>query len=304
MRGLLLTLLLSWTASVQANEFWTSLWHNADQRGEHLLKRGHAAAAAKTYHDQRRKAYAELKAGDYQKAAQDFSAFDDSDGDYNRGNALAQAGQLQDALKAYDAALAHDPNNKDARHNRDLVAKALQQQHPPSQSSSGKNSSSRDGRKGGKETSGSDQSNTENGRQGTGKQGNASKDSSSNEQSGQDQQGKTGPGKQGNDVQGQQAGQGQQQSARNMQNQNAQASSESQNSAATQADEAAQAKRDAEAALGKPQTGNSATPADTRVTEQQLAQEQWLRRIPDDPGGLLRRKFMIEHMIRQQGGQP
>ena len=34
--------------------------------------------------------------------------------------------------------------------------------------------------------------------------------------------------------------------------------------------------------------------------EKALAEDQWLRAIPDDPGGLLRRKFLIEHMMRQQ----
>jgi hypothetical protein len=29
-----------------------------------------------------------------------------------------------------------------------------------------------------------------------------------------------------------------------------------------------------------------------------------LRQIPDDPGGLLRRKFMIEHWMKQQQVQP
>ena len=29
--------------------------------------------------------------------------------------------------------------------------------------------------------------------------------------------------------------------------------------------------------------------------EQQQAMEQWLRRIPDDPGGLLRRKFRSQY---------
>ena len=33
--------------------------------------------------------------------------------------------------------------------------------------------------------------------------------------------------------------------------------------------------------------------------EQQQALEQWLRRIPDDPGGLLRRKFEYEYRRRQ-----
>ncbi len=39
-------------------------------------------------------------------------------------------------------------------------------------------------------------------------------------------------------------------------------------------------------------------------TEQSLALEQWLRQIPDDPGGLLRRKFLIEHLSKQNPVQP
>ena len=42
--------------------------------------------------------------------------------------------------------------------------------------------------------------------------------------------------------------------------------------------------------------------ADDRVDywseEDEQAMEQWLRRIPDDPGGLLRRKFRNEHQRR------
>ncbi len=35
------------------------------------------------------------------------------------------------------------------------------------------------------------------------------------------------------------------------------------------------------------------------TTEDQQALEQWLRRIPDDPGGLLRRKFEYESQLRK-----
>jgi Ca-activated chloride channel family protein len=34
-------------------------------------------------------------------------------------------------------------------------------------------------------------------------------------------------------------------------------------------------------------------------SEEQMAAEQWLRRIPDDPGGLLRRKFLYQYQQRQ-----
>jgi Ca-activated chloride channel family protein len=48
--------------------------------------------------------------------------------------------------------------------------------------------------------------------------------------------------------------------------------------------------------------------ADTTSTEEQQATEQWLRRIPDDPGGLLRRKFLYQYRQRaassdSDGGQ-
>ena len=39
------------------------------------------------------------------------------------------------------------------------------------------------------------------------------------------------------------------------------------------------------------------------MSEQQLALEQWLRQVPDDPAGLLRRKFMVEHLMRQKRAQ-
>jgi len=37
-------------------------------------------------------------------------------------------------------------------------------------------------------------------------------------------------------------------------------------------------------------------------SEQQQATEQWLRRIPDDPGGLWRRKFLYQYQKQQNQG--
>jgi Ca-activated chloride channel family protein len=36
-------------------------------------------------------------------------------------------------------------------------------------------------------------------------------------------------------------------------------------------------------------------------SEEQMAAQQWLRRIPDDPGGLLRRKFLYQYRQRPRG---
>jgi Ca-activated chloride channel homolog len=49
---------------------------------------------------------------------------------------------------------------------------------------------------------------------------------------------------------------------------------------------------------GNPGAAAAQAAADTTSTEEQQATEQWLRRIPDDPGGLLRRKFLYQYRQR------
>jgi Ca-activated chloride channel family protein len=307
MRKLLFASLCLWATSAHAGDWWESLWRTPDQRGEQLLQQGKAAAAAQTFSDPRRKAYAELQAGNYPTAARDFAAFDDSNGNYNRGNALALAGQLQEAIKAYDAALAHDPNDREARHNRDLVARELQRKPPQPRPSSAGSASRNDQNNSGKSQT------RDAGKRGNSSQNSSAQNSTGNNQGGKDQHGKSGQGaNEARNNPGQKAGQGQQQSARNSPpsqsgEENARANNQKNGQANGQAqsdDDAAQARRDAAAGLGKLQLGQEPVSASPPVTEQQLALQQWLQRIPDDPGGLLRRKFMIEHMIRQQRGQP
>ena len=309
-RALLLIALVCCSASAQAGDFWDSLWRNPDQRGERLLHKGEVQAAAKTYHDPRRKAYAELQSGDYENAAKHLSPYDDADSHYNRGNALAQAGKLQEALQAYDAALAKQPNDKDARHNRDLVAQALQQQAPQQASksqpdSSEKSSSAQDGKHEDKQSGGGDNKNQQDDQQAGSKQDDKQQSASGASSSEQNQNSKAQPGQ---SAANQQQGDAAKQSDTQGQSAQAAASNKQANTAdpskqRTPADDAALAKQDAAAALGKPQKVEAGMPSDSPISEQQLAQEQWLRAIPDDPGGLLRRKFMIEHMIRQQGGR-
>jgi Ca-activated chloride channel family protein len=302
----LLGLLLG-AGCAHAGDFWDRLWRTPDQRGEQLLRQGDAATAARTFTTPQRKAYAELQAGDYAAAARDFAAFDDSDAHYNRGNALAHAGDLPAALKAYDAALARNPNNGDARHNRDLVAQALKQPQPPASSSreqSGKQTPGKDSGKGSDKGS---------------QQGSKTSSASSAQQSGDRQGGKAGrqqqAGQSGN------ASAAQEQAGARAAGTNP-APAPNAGDSATQpqpsgGNEAEQARRDAESSLGHQENDRNQAGAgalagnaprtgqwDATRSEQQLAQEQWLRQIPDDPGGLLRRKFMIEHLMRQQGNQP
>lgn len=52
----------------------------------------------------------------------------------------------------------------------------------------------------------------------------------------------------------------------------------------------------------KKQDNEQQTPAQKKAQQEaQQAKEQWLRLIPDNPGGLLREKFLRDHIRRQKG---
>ena len=327
MRNAPALILLVFMLPVHAGEFWSKLWFNADQRGHALLQRGDASNAAKEYADPRRKAYAKMKAGDYQGAVHDLENLHDGEADYNRGNALAQAGDLHRALEAFDAALKSDPDNQDARHNRELVAKALEQQPPQQQNDDDKKS--QDGKKEGQqEKQGEQNSQGKNSQEGKSSQsGNKpGKGQNSAAQNKPEQPGKAGGQSQegknqneqalhGKPQDGKQTGkEGRSQQAQSPEKNAAQSGQAGKNPRAN--DDAEQARRDAEASFARPTTdgkngagmgdeanATSAKPATARKTERQIAQEQWLRSIPDNPGGLLQRKFMIQHLMRQREAQ-
>lgn len=307
-------------ADTGAAGWWSSLWHNADQRGEALLQQGQPAEAAKIYADPRRKAQAQFKAGDYAAAAQELSSLNDSEAHYNRGNALAHAGDLAAALKAYDAALKLAPQHADARHNRDLVAKALAQQQAAdkNQPKNGQPGQPKDGQPGDQKDKPQDgsQDGTPNNPQGQ-SQKPASQDPSGDKPGDK-------PGDKANDKPG---STGNNQPAAGVQKPSAAASGPQKAAqanpatASSAANDAEQARRDAQASLQAAQAAKAAPAAkgqstadgiqtgasaasSTPLTENQMAQEQWLRSIPDDPGGLLRRKFMIQHLMRQRDAKP
>jgi len=56
-------------------------------------------------------------------------------------------------------------------------------------------------------------------------------------------------------------------------------------------------------AAGEKAPAQAAAAADPQARERQQAHEAWLRRVPDDPGGLLRAKFQLEYERRQQEGR-
>jgi Ca-activated chloride channel homolog len=379
-RATLVLFLALASAAARAGE-WSDLWTTREQQAQQLLDLKQPAKAAPLFADPRRRAYAELQAGQYAKAAEHLAAFKDADSQYNRGNALAHTGKLQDALAAYDAALAQSPGNRDVIRNRDLVTQALKQQSQAAQQQNGGNSQSGNQGKGqGQSNSGQSgqgandpgAKNQDANNQGGQKQDNGTQPNSNGQSGGQSQQGNpsqsagtTQPNSDGKSAdQGQQSGQGQHGNPSQAGNQGqppnqAQAGNQAQSGNQAQASNQAQTASQAQSARAQqanpsPASGNTAVGApneaaarpqaqqpngadatsaaladagqrgDSRVdaisakkaladanavpqqprSEQALALDQWLRGIPEDSGELLRRKFLIEHMMKQQGNEP
>jgi Ca-activated chloride channel homolog len=260
--GALLALLVATFASRAAHASgWSDWWWTRDQQAQRLLRAGDAARASQLFSNPRWRAYAGLHAGQYAQAAAQLAPFHDGESEYNRGNALAGAGQLQQALSAYDSALRAaakgSPLEHDARHNREVVARQLKQQQQQQQGSaqaghSGANESGGQGKPGAAQAT-------------AGKPG---------------QPGETHP----SGSPGHGDGQGQAPSAAN-----------------TTQPGAPAAQPGAQQASGDALAGVQ-SPVRKPETEQDISLDQWLRQIPDDPAGLLQRKFLVEHLLKQRGG--
>jgi len=290
---------------------WAALWSTPDQRAQRLLQSGDAVAAARLFHDPRRRAYAQIEARQYAAAARLLQPYPDPISEYNRGNALARAGQLSAALGAYKAAMKQAPRRRslyrDARHNRDLVeaqlkARQQQRQQKQQQQKQQPNRQQKSAPAAGQQSPGS-QSPQNAGGTGTGSGGGGQ--SASQKQQRYSAQ----PGEQNRNepqsANGRQVHHGRQGKTGRENPSGGQRAGAQPRKAAGQrqpANAAARAKRDAAAALGRAprDLGGERSPPPQPESEQSMSLDQWLRWIPDDPAGLLRRKFMIEHLLQQR----
>jgi Ca-activated chloride channel family protein len=251
---------------------WQDLWQTKDQQAQQDYKKQDYAKAAEQFENPDWKAAADYKASNYDKALEDLKNSKSASSAYNQGNALAKAGQLEEAIKAYDKALAVNPNDSDAKYNKDVVEKALEKQKQQDQ------------QKDDKQQSKDDSQQNEDNKQSE-KSGEQKSDQNKNEEKPEQK-----PEQKQSD---------QQQSDENQQ-QDKEDKAEQKKPEAEKPQQAEQDKGEAKKDQAKEQAPAKAEPSD----EQQQANEQWLKRIPDDPSGLLKRKFKYQygHRGRQSTG--
>jgi Ca-activated chloride channel family protein len=315
-RGWLLTLPLVFIISIQPRPVlalgWDDLWLRADQQADKAFRSGEFETASKVAQDPMLRGNAAYQQGDYQQAVDDFSTKTDTNTLYNKGNALAKLGHYKDAIAAYDNALQQQPNFADATANKKHVAALLKKQEEEKKQQQNKKDDTKDDKKSDPSSEKKqDQQDKEN--KASDKQSDNKKDQQNeSKQDQQDQQ----------DQQGKQEGQEQKK-----QDSEKKADKDSDNKAKENAfDKAAKEKKEEEKkeksaqeeqktqqtqqakTKNEPQQSNS-KPSETTIEKEQeaeqlsreekIAADQWLRRIEDNPGDLLQRKFKYQYQQRQ-----
>lgn len=238
---------------------WQDLWQTKDSQALQAYKKQDYAKAAEQFENPDWKAAAQYKAGEYDKALETLKTSKSDQSAYNQGNALAKAGQLEDAIKAYEKALKSNPDDSDAKYNKDLVEKELKKQQQK------------------KDDKQQDKDNSD-----KNKESNPAEDQK--------------PDSNKNDQKPEQKPSDQQPSDDKQQEDKA----EQKKQEDLQPQSAEQDKKPAKQDKTKEQQPANSQPSD----EQQQANEQWLKRIPDDPAGLLKRKFKYQYgqRGRQESG--
>jgi Ca-activated chloride channel homolog len=219
--------MISVLCAFNAHAFSIRPWfENINQQAARLMHEKKFAEAEKKFTQPDWKAVAAYRNQNYATAGTYFKTRGGTEGFYNQGNALAYQEKYQEAIQAYDKTLKLNPHHDDAKHNRDLLKKLLENQ-PPQSSNQDKNKQEQD----------------------------------QDKKQEQDQ-------KQDKREQEQEQNQDQ--------------------------------KQDKQEQEEKQESAKQPEEQKTKPKEDNPEKEQWLRLIPDDPGGLLREKFWRDHYRRKQ----
>lgn len=282
-RGVLVVMLCAFVQTPDAHAgIWSDLWLTKQQQGEQFIAEQKYEQAAQTFDHPAWQAAAAYKQGDYETARQTLENIKqpNSEDMYNQGNSLAQLGELDKAIAAYDKVLKQNPNHQDALANKVLLEKLKQQQQD-------------------KKDQNQDDQNEE------GEQ--SKQDSEKSKQ----QQGQQKPPEQQQNQDGDPQDSGQSQDSKQAkdkaqpeskidqeQDDKKEPESEAEKQEKQQSKQQVAQQDDKQKADKKAK--QSPSPDDMEKTEAQQAFEQTLRRVPDDPGGLLRRKFLYQYQQREK----
>ena len=265
--------------TAQASPFKTD-----DQQGFEAYQQQDYEKAAKHFANPAWQGSAHYKKGDYEAAAKAFSQQNTASAKFNLGNAELLQGNFEQAINAYEQAQKLNPNLEAAKKNKQL-AKALKKQKDEQQNSDADKQNDQDGQKN-KDQQPSEQ---------------PSDSQESKNQESEDQESKN---------QESDNAQAQNQDRNNSSANNAsssvagqtgeQSSGASSSSAQAEQNQAVTSEQSASEQNSSLSAAQLAEAAEQPITEEQQKLETLLRKVPDDPSGLLRAKFQQQYRQRQQ----
>ncbi len=278
---------------------WKNLWQTPDQQAQAAMNQGDSAKAAALFNDPQWKAYAEYQNKHNAEAAASLANIDTANANYNRGNALARDGKLDEAIKSYDAALKQQPAFDYAIQNRKLVEDLLKQQQNQQNNKDQKDQQQSEQNKSEKnkqdQQSSEDQQKQDQQKQDQQKQQQSNSNASDKNQSEAEKE-----------AQAQKEQQDQEKKAKEDREKQAQQTPEEKAKEQNEKEQAAKAEqsksKEKPEEKEKPEAKQSAAErAESQAkAEKKQETEQLLRRVPDDPGGLLRNKFRYYYQLERQ----
>lgn len=310
-----------------------TFWQTSDQQAQAALQDNKFDKAAQLANDQKLKAAAHFKKGDYEAALKTYQALENKDADslYNKGNTLANLGQLDQAIEAYQQALQKRPNFIKAQQNKQLAEQLKQQQDQqqnqqqdqqgnsdqnadPNSSDQNSDQNNSDGQQGDQSKSDQTNGNNEPSQNQDGQQSNQSDNNSQpTEQDPQtsDKQSEAEQTEQQKQAQAQREKDRAAEKAAQAQSASESSASENEKTQNEQSEENAQAAQAGET-LESPTDeqkeqaiqAKTLTEAERKAQEEQQVIQQLLNKVEDDPSYLLRRKMQLEYQKRRHSQPP
>ena len=119
---------------------WDKLWMKDDQIAKKYFDDGDMEKASKIFKNEQWKGVASYRSGDYENAIKFFSKLDTPESTYNLANSYAMTGRLNESLKTYNKLLKKYPGHKDAKYNKELIEKMIRQKNEKKQRKNKNNS--------------------------------------------------------------------------------------------------------------------------------------------------------------------
>jgi Ca-activated chloride channel family protein len=267
------------TYSPQARaDWWQDMWKTPDQQAMQAFNKNEYEQAANTFDDDLWQGTAHYKNQNYQAALESFTQVKPADQNYtdatyNTGNALAQLGEIDQAITAYEKVLQQQPEHEEALANKTLLERLKNQQEQEQEQQDQSD-----------EQSEKNEDNQQDGQQSDEKQDQEGQQSQDPQQSDNSEQSDSEP------------------EASEQQSQSEKEQQEKQEAEQQKADQAEAEKQKAE------QEQQALQQSEEELTDEQREQMQrmqnLLNRVPDDPAFLLKRKMQIESQRRKSERLP